>query len=368
MKGSPQILMSSPLTARTSRETSRPIAIPPLLEAMLDAIPALALLTRRDGTVVYANDPLVRACGWNKDTSRARRLDELLPAEAATRLLAATGPTLARAALTTAAGRALLIEWTAREISSEGGDRFLCISGRDITREAALESHLVQNQWFETAAALSGGLAHDFNNVLAAILGLSEIMSLRLPPDHALQEFAGKIGLSIERAKILVRRFSQFSRKNAGGSEAQPTAMVLEELAKLLRGFMPGSVTFALELSPDTPWCEADRYIVEQIILNCANFLRAKLRTDNGSVKLTCHGSADGQHVIIDLCGSGQGLLGLDHDAAFALDLSATASAYESGTGLYVARVLATGQSGRLRLIRRDPRTVSFELELPVAK
>jgi len=368
MKGSPHFLMSSPATARTHQESSRLPEIPPLLEAMLDAIPVLALLTRSDGTVVYCNDPLVRASGWNQDSGRARRLDELLTADAAAQLLAASGPSLARATLTTAAGRSLMIEWTARPLHSEGGDRFLCISGRDVTREAALEAHLVQNQWFETAAALSGGLAHDFNNVLAAILGLSEIISLRLPPDHALQEFSGKIGLSIERAKILVRRFSQFSRKNAGGAEAQPTAMVLEELAKLLRGFMPGSVTFALEVSPETPWCEADRYIVEQVILNCANFLRARLRTDNGAVVLSGLGSTDGKHVEIELRGSGQGLLGLDLDGCFALDLRATASAYESGTGLYVARILAAGQNGRLRLVRRDPRTVAFLLELPVAK
>jgi nitrogen-specific signal transduction histidine kinase len=335
---------------------------------MLDSLPVFALLTRGDGTVVYCNDPLARACAWKRDAARGRRLDELLPAETAARLLNATGPAIARAPLSIGAERTLIVEWTARSLASEGGDHFRCLSGRDVTRETELESHLVQNQWFETAAALSGGLAHDFNNVLAAILGLSEIISLRLPPDHALQEFAGKIGLSIERAKILVRRFSQFSRKSAGGAEAQPTAMILEELAKLVRGFMPGSVTFALNLSPDTPWCDADRYIVEQVILNCANFLRARLRTDNGAVELSCRASADGGHAVIDLRGSGQGLLGLDLDGCFALDLTPTATAYESGTGLYVARVLATRQGGRLSIVRHDPRTVSFVLELPAAK
>ena len=193
-------------------------------------------------------------------------------------------------------------------------------------------------------------------------------MSLRLPPDHALQEYAGKIGLSIERAKILVRRFSQFSRKNAGGAEPQSTALVMDELAKLLRGFVPGSVVLSHNLAADTPWFDADRSVIEQIILNCANFLRARLRTDNGTIKLSCRAAADGKHAVVDLHGSGQGLLGLDLDSCFVLDLRPTASAYESGTGLYAARVLATRQHAKLSLVRHDPRTISFLLDLPAAE
>jgi PAS domain S-box-containing protein len=360
--------MPSTATARTGSKKSRSVALSPLLESMLDAMPALAALVREDGTLAYANDPLVRISGWTGAASRTHRLDELLPVDDAERLLDAKSPTVACAALQPAKGRAHMFEWTARPLTSEGGDRFICVTGRDISREAELENHIVLNQWFETAAALSGGLAHDFNNVLAAILGLSEIMSLRLPADHALQEFTGKIGLSIERAKILVRRFSQFSRKHAGGAEPQPTTMVLEELAKLLRGFVPGSVVFSVELAPEAPWFEADRNVIEQIILNCANFLRARLRADNGTIKLLCRTAADGRHAVVDLRGSGQGLLGLDLESCFALDLRPTASAYESGTGLYTARILAARQQARLGVVRHDPRTISFVLDLPPAK
>lgn len=360
--------MSSTAPARVASVLPHPVALPPLLESMLDALPTLAALARTDGTIVYCNDALTRTCGWGTDAARARHVEQLIPAPDAARLLGTKGPALARAALAAATGRMLAMEWTARPILAEGGDRFVCLSGRDVTRETELETFVIQNQWFETAAALSGGLAHDFNNVLAAILGLSEIISLRLPPDNALQEFARKIGLSVERAKILVRRFSQFSRKHAGGAEPQPTALVLEELAKLLRGFLPGSVTFTSDYAADTPWFEADRYVIEQIILNCANFLRARLRRDNGAITLACRGAADGRHVTIELHASGQGLLGLDTDSCFTLDLRPTDTAYESGIGLYAARILATRQNANLGIIRLDPRTISFVLEVPVSK
>lgn len=367
MKDLPQS-MPSTVTVRTTSSKRRAVSVPPLLESMLDAIPALVALARSDGVLVYINAPLLHACGWSGETRRSRRLNQLLPADDAARMLATAAVTTARAPLLTPGGSTLTIEWTARTVTSEVGDSFRCIIGRDLTRETELEGFIVENQWFETAAALSGGLAHDFNNVLAAILGLAEIIALRLPPGHSLHEFAGKIGGTIERAKELVRRFSQFSRKSAGGSEPQPTTMVLDELAKLVRGFVPGSVTFSLDLAADTPWCEADRYVLEQIILNCVNFLRARLRSDNGSIKLSCRASPDRSRVLIDLHGSGQGLLGVDVESCFAIDLRPTATAYESGIGLHVARVLAERQNGRLDVVRHDPRSVSFVLDLPVAR
>lgn len=360
--------MASSVTDSAGSTKRRSGAVPPPLETMLDAIPIFAALAREDGTLVYCNDPLARACGWVDDVRRGHKLDELVSAPDVPNLITGDGRLAVRAALPVASGQTRTIEWTSRLLAAPAGDRFVCITGRDVTREIELENHIVQNQWFETAAALSGGLAHDFNNVLAAVLGLSEIISLRLSSESPLHDFTRKIGLSVERAKLLVRRFSQFSRKNAGGPQPLPTAMVLEELVKPILGFLPGSVTFSLDAPAETPWCEADRDIVEQIVLNCVNFLRARLRSDNGSVQLSSRPSAQGASVLIDIGGSGQGLLGVDMEACFALDLQPTATAYESGTALFAARILATRQGGRLGVVRHDPRTISFVLELPAVR
>jgi PAS domain S-box-containing protein len=373
MKDSPQSTlrpMASSVTTNTPSPKPHARAVTPAVhpfEAMLDALPVFALLAQPDGAIVYCNDPLARICGWKQEAQRPRHLDAVVSAEDAQRLLRRDSDATVRAALKAADGAAPMVEWSSRPLATSATDDFALITGRDVSREAQLEDYVIQNQWFETAAALSGGLAHDFNNVLAAILGLSEIISLRLPPENPLQEYAGKIGISIERAKLLVRRYSQFSRKSAGGIDAQPTAMVLDELGKLLHGFLPGSVTLAFDVSPDTPWCNADRYILDQIILNCANFLRSRLRETNGSVVLGSRASADGRHTVIELRGSGQGLLALDIEPFLALDLRPTASAYESGAGLYVARILAARQGASLSVKRHDPRTISFVLQVPVA-
>jgi nitrogen-specific signal transduction histidine kinase len=337
-----------------------------VLAVMLDAVPAFALIVRADGGVEFFNRALVQAClAPDQGRPHFARLDAIVPAEAAARLLAPGGVSGLRAPLVGGLRPGAEAEWSSRRLRSD--KEIVLVTGRDVSREAQLEGYIVANQWFETAAALSGGLAHDFNNVLAAILGLSEIVSLRLPPGSPLQTFTEKIGHSVDRAKGLVRRFSQFSRKGTGLIEPQPTAMVLSELGTLLVGFLPGSVSFEAGIDPETPWCLADRHALEHILINCANFLRTRLRAEGGKVVLRSRGTFDPRSVLAELSGSGQDLLGLELESLFDLGLEPGSNAYESGAGLYAARLLARHSHGELRVRRDDPRTITFVLELPVA-
>ncbi len=341
---------------------SRPELMPP--PALLDAIPFPALLAMDDGTIASANESLATLCGWSAGSAAGRPLAALVPAEVARALLAPKGCAGVPGVLAAADGRPIAVEW----ISRPAGDAaHLLVCARDCARERELEDYITANQCFEMSAALSGGLAHDFNNVLAAILGLSEIISLRLPEDSPLQGFATRIGGSIDRAKILVRRFSQFSRKGTGVIEAQPVAMILQELEPLLDAFLPGNMPVELALAEDTPWAMADRHVIEQILLNCANYMRTHLRNDGARLRLASSKAETGGGPLIQMSGQGEGFIGLKIENIFALDTRPTSTAYESGAGLFVARKLATAAGGSLEVRREDTRTVAFVLTLPRA-
>ena len=331
---------------------------------MLDAIPFPALLARADGTIAAANEALASLCGWSADEAAGRPLAALVPAEVAQALLAPGGCRGIAGVIAAGDGRAIAVEWLSRPISGDGG---VLVCARDCTRERTLEDYIVANQCFEVSAAMSGGLAHDFNNVLAAILGLAELISLRLPEDSPLQGFATRIGGSIERAKILVRRFSQFSRKGTGVIEPQPTAMILQELAPLLDAFLPGNLPVEFDLAEDTPWALADRHTFEQIVLNCANFMRTHLRGDGGWLRISARAGGPGGGPLIEISGSGEGFLGVVLDRLFELDTSPTTTAYESGAGLFAARRMAAESGGSLDVRRSDNRAVVFTLTLPLA-
>lgn len=331
---------------------------------MLDAIPFPALLASADGTILAANQALASLCGWSVDTAANRPLAALVPAEVAQALLAPAGCSGIAGVLAAADGRAIRVEWVSRPVAGES--RHL-VCARDCTRERELEDYIAANQCYEVSAAMSGGLAHDFNNVLAAILGLAEIISLRLPDDSPLQGFASRIGGSIDRAKVLVRRFSSFSRKGTGAIEPQPVAMILQELEPLLDAFLPGNLPVEFSLAEDTPWAVADRHVLEQIILNIANFMRTHLRADGGKLRVRSKTASPGAGPLIEVSGTGDGFLGAKVDDIFRLDTRRTTTAYESGAGLYVARKFAIESGGTLEVRREDARTVTFALTLPLA-
>lgn len=350
----------------SATSTRRPPAkaAPPPAPALLDAIPFPALLVRTDGTIASVNSSLATLCGWAEGTATDRPLAALVPAEVARTLLAPAGCQGIDGVIAAADGRPIPVQWLSR---AAGDTTHLLICARDCARERELEDYITSNQCFEVSAAMSGGLAHDFNNVLAAILGLSELISLRLPEDSPLQGFATRIGGSIERAKILVRRFSQFSRKGTGIIEPQPVAMILQELEPLLNAFLPGNMPVELALAEDTPWALGDRHVIEQVLLNCANYLRTHLRKDGGGLKLACSASATTGEPVILMSGHGEGLIGEKLDHIFLLDTRPTTTAYESGSGLFVARKLALAAGGSLDVRRENGRTVTFALTLPRA-
>jgi nitrogen-specific signal transduction histidine kinase len=332
---------------------------------MLEVMPVLAALVHRDGRLVARNARWLQTLPDAGEALEADSVHPLLPDEQWRLLADGDDIRRFRASHERDGSRPVWIEWSSRPWPDD--DALVLLTGIDVTREIELEEYITSNQWFETAAALSGGLAHDFNNALAGILGLSEIISLRLPGDSPLHNFTTRICASVDRAKMIVRRFAQFSRKSSGAVDAQPTAMIVEEMFPLLKAFMPSNVTLTTEIDPETPWCSADRHELEHVLLNCCTFFRVRLRADGGSLCIACGPVRGAAGAEIRLTASCQGFTALPIDRAFELDLKPSATAYESGSAIFTARKLAESGSCSLRLRRDDPRTLTFAFQLPPA-
>lgn len=336
------------------------------LRALLAVMPLPAALVRCDGVLVARNELFLEAATTVDATAPAIVIQEVFAGtdcHALLKVAEGSGFRYWRPAVGEARPRCFA--WSSHVWPED--QKLILVTGIDVTREAELENYITENQWFETAAALSGGLAHDFNNALAGILGLSEIVSLRLPKGSPLQNFTTRIAASVDRAKIIVRRFSQFSRKSTGTIDPQPTAMLVDDLVLLLKAFMPSSVALSAEIDPETPWCSAGRHEFEHILLNCCTFFRSRLRDDGGTLQVVCGPGESAKTSEIRLTASGRGLEGVSIESAFELDLKPSSTAYESGAGLFTAFKIARTGNCRLSLRRDDPRTLAFMLELPPA-
>jgi PAS domain S-box-containing protein len=141
---------------------------------------------------------------------------------------------------------------------------------------ALLEAKLRESQKMEALGTLAGGVAIDFNNALAAILGNLDLARQDVGADHAALVSLEEIGKASRRAKDLVQQILAFGRRQPTDRKATSLSLVVVESARLIRATLPADVTLNVECNPETPAVLADATQIKQILLNlCQNALHA---------------------------------------------------------------------------------------------
>ena len=141
---------------------------------------------------------------------------------------------------------------------------------------ARLETQLRESQKMEALGTLAGGVAHDFNNALAAILGNTELARQDVGSDHPALESLEEIGKASRRAKDLVQQILAFSRRQKLERKATSLSLIVVESARMIRATLPVGVSLNVECKTDVPAVLADATQVKQLLLNlCANAAQA---------------------------------------------------------------------------------------------
>ena len=154
---------------------------------------------------------------------------------------------------------------------------------RDITgrkraeaERAQLEAQLRESQKMEALGTLAGGVAHDFNNIVATIMGNVELACQDVEPGHAAQTSLEEIRKASRRAKNLVQQILAFGRRQVLERDVISLVPVVEESMRLLRSTLPAGVRLSVNCAPDAPAVLADATQVQQVLLNlCANAWQA---------------------------------------------------------------------------------------------
>ena len=169
----------------------------------------------------------------------------------------------------------LWLDARVRQYTGPDGQPRIVLFARDVTErklnevaQARLESQLRHAQRLEAIGTLAGGVAHDFNNILAGILGHVELLAMDLPPSSPMQESMRQIQRGTLRARDLVRQILTFSRGNEINREPMVLSQTVKEALKLLRASLPSSIEFIIAWPADEPQVLADAGQIHQIIMN----------------------------------------------------------------------------------------------------
>ena len=137
---------------------------------------------------------------------------------------------------------------------------------------ARLEAQLRESQKMEALGTLAGGVAHDFNNALAMILGNVELARQDIGSDHPALVSLDEISKASRRAKDLVQQILAFSRRQKMERKPMSLALVVVETARLVRASLPAMVSMNVKCEGDAPAVLADATQMEQVLLNlCSN-------------------------------------------------------------------------------------------------
>lgn len=151
------------------------------------------------------------------------------------------------------------------------GEDAILGSFQDVTERLRLEEQLRQAQKMEAVGQLTGGVAHDFNNLMAVILGNAEILERRIDDnDIRTKRAVGAIIRAIDRGASLTKRLLAFSRKQSLSPALVDANSLIVGFEDMLRRTLGGANILRVEVTPDNWPSMIDPHQLEDALLNLA--------------------------------------------------------------------------------------------------
>ncbi|MHB8881015.1 MAG: PAS domain S-box protein [Thermodesulfovibrionales bacterium] len=184
-------------------------------------------------------------------------------------------------------GRHLWLETHAVPFRNEK-DEIVALLGitRDITEHRRLEEQLRQSQKMESIGTLAGGVAHDFNNILTAIIGYGHLTLMSMAPDDPNRLNIENMLEAAERAAHLTKDLLLFSRKQLINKKPIDLNAIVRKLEKFLARVIGEDISFQTNLPDPELWVLADAHQLEQVLMNLATNARDAM-PKGGSFTLT---------------------------------------------------------------------------------
>ena len=244
----------------------------PHLEALLAQLPLGLAMTDRDGRMLFANAAFMRAAGREGEPPPTYPTDLVVAEDKAAMSDAVRRFGQGAATAGDVAVRLVTQPDEPVSLSLAGmrglGDAAVLLGLTDSTEEARLKRQIAQATKMQAVGQLAGGVAHDFNNVLTAIIGTCDLMLLRHTPGDSDYDDIQQIRASSNRAASLTRQLLAFSRQQTLRPQVLQLPDIVTEITQMLRRLIGEKIQLVVTHDRDLGPVRADPTQLEQVIVN----------------------------------------------------------------------------------------------------
>jgi len=318
------------------------------LQTLVQTIPDLIWLKDTNGVFLYCNSMFERLLGVAKKDIIGKTDYDLVDTELADffrehdfKAIAAGMPCRNEEWLTFAddGHRALFDTIKTPMLDAEGNLQGVLGIAHDITErklaeeeKAKLEARLQQVQKMEFIGSLAGGIAHDLNNILYPISGLSELLLAGMPPDTPERVSLEQIYKAAQRGSGLVKQILAFSRQSNLQKLPIRIQPILIEALKLARAAIPGSIEITSHIHADCGMVSADPTQVHQIMMNLITNAFHAVEVNGGAIHVELKAPVAGRRILSS--GEKEDLRDKSHPGEFSAERYACIAVSDTGTGI----------------------------------
>ncbi len=348
------------------------------LRITLNSIGEAVMATDAQGLVTRMNPVAEAICGYSIKEASGRPVTEILhlleahtrqplPDPISTLLKQPDTEFPPEIILVSRDGQEILVTDCAAPIRGSDGQLLgAVLVFRDVRKEHQLQERLNHSQKMDAIGQLAGGVAHDFNNMLGAILGAAELLKSQLADKPASHRYLNMIRDAAERAADLTRKLLTFGRRSVVKSEAIRIHPLIEATSVILDRSIDRSIEIRLKMEAEHDTVTGDGSMLQNSLLNLGINARDAM-PNGGTLTFFTRNSGSGADavLIIEVSDTGTGIP--KEILAKIFDPFFTTKDVGKGTGLGLASVYSTLQEcrGRVEVDSEPGAGTTFRIILP---
>jgi PAS domain S-box-containing protein len=248
----------------------------------------------------------------------------------------------------------------------------------EVTDRRRAEAELRQSQKLQSIGTLAGGIAHELNNLLVPIIGLTELTIEKLPERGRNRTNLNNVLVAAERARLLVQNILAFSRRDTPNRQSLKIESLIEEVLSIVRPVLSTTIDIRHKVERSTPDIPADAALIHQVLINLMSNAAAAMGLKGGLLDIAVSGVdlaesfcrsrsglVPGRYARIRVSDSGHGMDEETQRRIFEPFFTTKKTGDGTGMGLSVVHGIVSAHSGAIDVESEVGRGTAFTVYFP---